>query len=216
VLKVNYISNVIEWPESDGDGKLKGGWVEARANLRILLLDVKRIEKVYAFGGLLYVVYNAEDVDKYADFTTPLPDFAVELEHYIYEERTRDVACDCARKCECVGRIYRLHVGAPNEVEQFIAKTLRVDVEPNKERVSLAARPLNFTLMPVNITLYTKQVAGIAIAENPEFYLGSIAPEMYDIIKYSGKYIVVYGSDGYTLFRYKGEPNLSRLQGLRQ
>jgi hypothetical protein len=102
-------------------------------------------------------------------------------------------------------------IDAADEVRQFISKLLRVEVGHNYLMLLPQSRPLNFTLTPIDVALFGHYIKGIAVAENPAFdFLG-------ERDEYRGRYAVVVDDDGfYTLFRYKGEPNLSRLQGLRQ
>ena len=58
VLKLDHIDDEIMWPEFDGD-EMRVGWVDAFVGTKALLLNVKWIRRIYAFGGKLYVVYDA-------------------------------------------------------------------------------------------------------------------------------------------------------------
>jgi len=206
ILKLDHIDGEIKWPEFDGD-EMRVGWVDAFSGTKALLLNVKWIRKIYAFGGKLYVVYDAEDAGRYERFAVPsLPELAVELKFEIYEDRIHDGDHRC--------RIYRLVIDAADEVRQFVSKLLRVEVGHNYLMLLPQSRPLNFTLTPIDVALFGHYIKGIAVAENPAFdFLG-------ERDEYRGRYAVVVDDDGfYTLFRIKGEPDpsyLARLQGLRQ
>ena len=191
ILKLDHIDGEIKWPEFDG-GEMRVGWVDAFAGTKALLLNVRWIRKIYAFGGKLYVVYDAEVASRYERFAAPsLPELAVELKFEIYEDRIHDGDHRC--------RIYRLVIDAADEVRQFISKLLRVEAG-DEFLVPPPSRPLNFTLTPIDVALFGHYIKGIAVAENPAFdFLG-------ERDEYRGRYAVVVDDDGfYTLFRIKGE-----------
>ncbi len=207
ILKLDHIDDEIRWPEFDGD-EMRIGWVDAFASTKSLMLNVMRIRKIYAFGGKLYVVYDAEVASRYERFAVPsLPELAVELKFGIYEDRIRDGDHRC--------RIYRLVIDADDEVRQFISKLFGVEVKHNYLMLLPQSRPLNFTLTSIDVMLFGHHIKGIAVAENPAFSFEGERDE------YRGRYAVVVDDDGYyMLFRIKGEPDpssyLARLQGLRQ
>jgi hypothetical protein len=164
VLKLDHIGNEIMWPEFDGD-EMRVGWVDAFVGTKALLLNVKRIRRIYAFGGKLYVVYDAEVASRYERFAAPLPELAVELKFEIYEDRIYDGDRHC--------RIYRLAIDASDELKQFVSKLLRVEVGPDEYLVPPQSRPLNFTPTPIDVMLFGHHIKGIAVAENPAFdFLG--------------------------------------------
>jgi len=205
VLKLDHIDDEIMWPEFDGD-EMRVGWVDAFVGTKVLLLNVKWIRRIYAFGGKLYVVYDAEDASRYERFTAPLPELAVELKFEIYEDRIYDGDHYC--------RIYRLEIDTFDEVKQFVSKLLRVEAGPDEYLVPPHSRPLNFTLTPIDVMLFGHHIKGIAVVENPAFdFLGGRD-------EYAGRYAVVVDDDGfYTLIPIKGEADashLARLQGLYQ
>jgi hypothetical protein len=204
-LKLDHIDGEIKWPEFDGN-EMRIGWVDAVAGTKTLLLNVKRIRKIYAFGGKLYVVYDAEVASRYERFAmSSLPELAVELKFEVYEDRIYDGDRYC--------RMYRLGIDASDEVKQFVSKLLRVEAG-NEFLVPPSARPLNFTLVPIDVALFGRHIKGVTIAENPAFdFLG-------ERNEYRGRYAVVVDDDGfYTLVHIKAEPDpsyLPHLQGLRQ
>jgi hypothetical protein len=204
ILKLDHIDDEVMWPVFDGNGnEMRVGWVDAFAGTKALLLNVKRIRKIFAFGGKLYVVYDAEVASRYERFAvSSLPELAVELKFEIYEDRIHDGDNRC--------RIYRLAIDAADEVRQFISKLLRVEVGHNYLMLLPQSRPLNFTLTPIDVALFGHHIKGIAVAENPAFdFLG-------DRDEYRGKYAVVVVDDGfYMLFRIKADPSyLPHLQDL--
>jgi hypothetical protein len=104
-------------------------------------------------------------------------------------------------------------IDAADEVKQFVSKLMRVEAG-DEFLVPPPSRPLNFTLTPIDVTLFGRSLRGIAIAENPAFdFLGGRD-------QYCGRYVVVVDDESFfTLVRIKGEADpsyLARLQGLRQ
>jgi len=197
ILRFDYIDDEIMWPEFGADGVLKVGWVRAVSGIRRTLLNVVRIKRIYAYGGKLYVLYDAEDIQRYGQYLAPLPSLAVELDHEINYERLRDGSCIC--------RIWRLSISTLYEEERFIKKLLDVEVEM-EHSLSNASYPLNFTLMPADIALYTKYLNGIAVVENPRFKLCS------DENTYHGKYVVLVDEVGFSLYRIKDDVDISQLK----
>jgi hypothetical protein len=189
VLRFDHIDDEVRWPMFSG-GKMVAGWVEAAAGIRRTLLNAVRIRKIYAFDGRLYVLYDAEDAQRYGRYLAPLPPLAVELDYDIYPEKIRGDECTC--------RIWRFSVSGLYEEERFIRKLLGVEAEPEYD-LSNASYPLNFTLIPVDITLYMKHIDGIAVVENPRF------KQCDGRDTYEGKYVVLADEVGFSLFRIKGD-----------
>jgi hypothetical protein len=197
VLKFDYIDDEIHWPEFSG-GRMVVGWVTAVADIRRVLLNVARIKKVYAYGGKIYVIYDAESVDRYSKYIAPLPPHAVELDFDIHYQRLYGDGCTC--------KIWRFSISTLYEEERFIKKLLDVEVEM-EHSLSNASYPLNFTLIPVDIVLYTKHIDGIAVVENPRFR------QCKDEDTYHGKYVVLAEDEtGFTLYRIKDDVDISQLK----
>jgi len=197
VLKFNYIDDEIQWPEFNG-GKMVSGWVTAVAGSRRVLLNVIRIKRIYAYGGDIYVVYNAESVDRYSKYVAPLPPLAVELDFDIhYQQLYSDGGCTC--------KIWRLSINSVYEEERFIKKLLDVEVEM-EHTLSNASYPLNFTMLPIDVTLYMKHIGGIAVVKNPRFRLCN------DGDAYRGKYVVLADETSFSLYRIKGDVDISQMK----
>jgi len=196
VLKFDYIDDQIQWPEFSG-GKMVVGWVMAISGIDRPLLNVARIKKVYAYGGKLYVLYSAESAERYSKYAAPLPPLAVELDYDIYPEKIQDSGCVC--------KIWRFSISALYEEERFIRKLLGVEAEM-EHSLSDASYPLNFTMVPVDITLYTKRIDGIAVVENPRFKF------CQEENTYEGKYVVLADKTGYSLYRIKDDVDVAQLR----
>jgi hypothetical protein len=201
ILRFDYIDDEIMWPEFRG-GRLISGWVRAVSGIRRVLLNVVRIKKVYAYDGKLYVLYDAEDVQRYGQYLAQLPPLAVELDHEIYYERVYDGDCTC--------KIWRLSISTLYEEERFLQK-LGAEVEL-EHLLPVDVWPVNFSIIPVDITLYTKRIRGIAVVKNPQF-----EGRGYEKTTYEGRYVILvdeYG--GYALFRIKSDVDvdLKKLLGL--
>jgi hypothetical protein len=91
------------------------------------------------------------------------------------------------------------------EEERFIKKLLDVEAEA-EHSLSNASYPLNFTLIPVDIVLYTRRIGGIAVVENPRFKLCK------DEDTYWGKYVVLADETGFSLFRIKDDADIPQLK----
>jgi len=193
VLKFDYIDDEILRPELR-NGELVGGWVKAVSGIDRPLLNVARIKKIYAYDGKLYVLYDAESVEGYSKYIAPLPPLAVELDYDIHPEPINDGDCTC--------RIWRFSISALNEEERFIRKLLGVEAELEAD-LSWASYPLNFTMIPVSITLYTRRITAIAVVKNPKFRL------CREESTYRGKYVVLANGSGYSLYRIKGDVDAS-------
>ncbi len=197
VLKFDYIDDEVLWPEVRG-GKLVSGWVKAVSGIDRPLLNVTRIKKVYVgpFDGKLYILYDAESVERYSKYMAPLPPLAVELDYDVYPEKIYNGDCIC--------KIYRFAINALYEEERFIQKLLGVEVEL-EHVLSNASYPLNFTMLPVNVMLYTRRITGIAVKEKPRFKLCK-EEDTYD-----GKYVVLADETGFSLYRIKSDVDTWRL-----
>jgi hypothetical protein len=200
ILRFDYIDDEIMWPEFDTGGRLRVGWVRAVSGIRRALLNVVRIKRIYAHDGKLYVLYDAEDIQRYGQYLAYLPTPAVELDHEIYYERLHD-GC----------KIWRLSISTLYEEERFIQKLFGVEAEP-EHLLPQDVWPVNFSIIPLDITLYTKRIRGIATVENPQF-----GDRRGGKTTYEGRYIVLvdeYG--GYALYRVKNDVDvdLKKLSGL--
>jgi hypothetical protein len=196
VLKFDYIDDEILRPEHK-NGELVSGWVRAASGINRPLLNIARIKKIYAYDGKLYVLYDAdaENVEDYSRYTAPLPPLAVELDYNIHLEPIYgDGGCAC--------KIWRLSISALNEEEKFIRKLLGVEAELEAD-LPWTSYPLNFTMIPVNITLYTRRITAIAVVKNPKFRL------CREESTYRGKYVVLADGSGYSLYRIKGDVDAS-------
>jgi len=197
VLKFDYIDDEVMWPEF-AVGRLRVGWVRAVSGIRRALLNVVRIKRIYVYDGKLYVLYDAEDVQRYGQYLAQLPPLAVELDHEVYYERLHDGSCTC--------KIWRLSINSLYEAELFIKKLLDVEVEL-EHSLSNASYPLNFAMLPIDIALYTKRINGIAVVENPQFKLCK------DENTYWGKYVVLADETGFSLYRIiKDDIDISELK----
>ena len=196
VLRFDYIDDEVMWPEVSG-GRIVSGWVRAVAGVEWPLLNVVRIKKVYVFDGKLYILYDAESVERYSKYVAPLPSLAVELDYDIYPENIYNGDCMC--------KIYRFAISALYEEERFIRKLLGVEAEL-EYILSDASYPLNFTMVPVNITLYTKRIDSIAVVENPRFKFCK------EENTYEGKYVVLVDKIGYSLYRIKDDVDVAQLR----
>ena len=195
-LGFDYIDDEIHWPEFN-DGKMVVGWVTAVADIRRVLLNVTRIKKVYAYGGRIYVIYDAESVDRYSKYIAPLPPHAVELDFDIHYQQLYGDGCTC--------KIWRFSISALYEEERFIRKLLDVEVEL-EHSLPNASYPLNFAMLPIDIALYTRRIDGIAVVENPQFKLCK------DENTYWGKYVVLADETGFSLYRIKDDVDVSQLR----
>ena len=82
---------------------------------------------------------------------------------------------------------------------------LGVEVEL-EHSLSNASYPLNFTVLPLGIALYTRRIDGIAVVENPRFRLCK------DEDTYWGKYVVLADETGFSLYRIKDDTDISELK----
>ena len=201
ILRFDYIDDEIMWPEFDADGRLRVGWVRAVSGIRRTLLNVVRIKRIYAYDGKLYVLYDAEDIQRYGQYLAYLPTHAIELDYEIYYERLRDGDC----------KIWRLSIGTLYEEERFIQKLFGVEVEL-EHILPQDMWPVNFSIIPLDVTLYTKRIRGIAVVKNPQF-----GDRRGGKTAYEGRYVVLvdeYG--GYALYRIKNDVDvdLKKLSGL--
>jgi len=188
ILKFDYIDDEIWEPEVDEKGNVKRGWLKAVSGIRRPLLSIERIKRLYVFGGKLYVLYDAPNAESYSEYAAQLPKLAVELDYKIAVERTYCGECTC--------RGYRFVINAMYEVERLLEKLLGVAVERG-EALPKEARPANFSLAPIDITLYSRRIVGIAVVENPRFEEPGRGEATY-----RGRYVVLvddYGS--YLLYR---------------
>jgi len=198
VLKFDYIDDEIQGPEFDASGRMRVGWVTAFAvGNRRTLLNVARIRKVYAYGGQLYILYDAENVERYSQYLAQLPPLAVELDFDVHYQRLYDGDCAC--------KIWRFSISTLYEEERFIKKLLGVEAEM-EHSLPDASYPLNFTLIPVNIMLYTKRIDGIAVVKNPRF------KSCNDEDTYEGKYVVFADETGFSLYRIKNDVDIKQLK----
>ncbi len=89
VLRFDYIDDEVKWPKAERDW-LAEGYVKAVANtkwgFKEAWLNVRKIKKIYALCGRLYVLYDAEDVEMYWPFLTQLPPFAAEIDYKVRYE----------------------------------------------------------------------------------------------------------------------------------
>jgi muconolactone delta-isomerase len=198
VLAFDYIDDEIRWPEFDIRGRLRAGWVKVAAGVDRPLLNVVKIKKVYAFGGKLYVLYDAEDVQRYEKYLAQLPPLAVELDYEMYQDSLYDGDCTC--------KMWRFSINTLYEEERFLQKLLGAEVEL-AHFLPQDAQPVNFSIIPIDVMLYANHIKGIAVVENPQFK-GSGE----DV--YKGKYVVLADSYGYALFRIKDDEELKKLVGL--
>ena len=196
ILRFDYIDDEIMWPEFGADGRLLTGWVRAVSGIRRTLLNVVRIKRIYAYGGKLYVLYDAEDVQRYGQYLAPLPSLAVELDYDIHYEKINSGSCTC--------KIYRFAISDLYEEERFIQKLLGVEVEL-EHVLSPASYPLNFTVIPVDVILYTRHITGIAVVENPKFRFCK------DENVYEGKYVIITDGAGFSLYRIKSDVDMPHL-----
>jgi hypothetical protein len=191
VLQFDYVDDEIRWPEVSG-GRLADGYVKAVASakrgVKQTWLSIVRMKKIYAFGGKLYVLYDAEDVRLYEPFMAQLPPLAAELDYEAYYELVDGCGCSC--------KTWRLLTS--REEEAFLQKLLGTEVEP-AHFAPRGALPANFSVVPVGVVLYESYIAGIAVAENPRFARG----DKENV--YEGRYVVLEGGHGYKLFRIHGD-----------
>jgi len=197
ILRFDYIDDEVMWPEFDAGDRLRVGWIKAASGVRRALLNVVRIKRIYAYDSKLYVLYDAEDVQRYARYLAQLPPLAVELDHEITYERLHDSSCTC--------RMWRLSINSLYEEERFIKKLLGVEVEM-EHSLPNASYPLNFAMLPIDIALYTRRIDGIAVVENPQFKLCK------DENTYWGKYVVLADETGFSLYRIKDDVDVSQLR----
>jgi len=192
VLKFDYIDDEIWEPEVDEKGNVKRGWVKAVSGINRPLLNIARIKRLYVFGGKLYVLYDAENIERYSKYMTPLPPLAVELDYEVYPDRNGDC------------KIWRFSINTTYEVERFLE---RLGVEVELEHVMPQdVRPVNFSLTPVDVTLYSHRIVGIAMVDDPQF-VGPGGASTYE-----GRYVVVQDDfGGYSLYRViKGDVDLEK------
>jgi hypothetical protein len=179
----------IGWPAVSG-GRLADGYVRAVASakwgVKQIWLSVARIKKIYAFGGRLYVLYDAEDVQLYEPFTAQLPPLAAELDY----EACYELVDGCGS--------WRLLIKTSRGEEAFLQKLLGAEVEP-AHFAPRDASPVNFSVVPVGVVLYESYIVGIAVAENPRLIRG----DREDV--YEGRYVVLEDGHGYKLFRVYGD-----------
>jgi hypothetical protein len=204
VLRFDYIDDEIRWPKAEGD-RLIEGYVKAVANTRWgfkeAWLGVGKIKRIYAFGGKLYVLYDAEDVRMYGPFLARLPPFAAEIDYKVYYEVNGG--------CE----MWRFSLDTFREEETFVKRLLSAEVEL-ADFVSLNASPANFAIIPVDVVLYKNHITGIAVAENPKFKREDACEDEEEICvdKYQGRYVVLKDDYSYVLFRiYDNAPPLEKL-----
>jgi len=196
ILRFDYVDDEIQWPEFSV-GKIVAGWVTAVAGIRRTLLNVMRIKKVYAYDGKIYVMYDAESVDRYSAYMAPLPPLAVELDFDVHYQQLYGDGCTC--------KIWRLSINTLYEEERFIKRLLDVEVEL-EHSLTNASYPLNFAMLPIDVMLYTRHFDGIAVVENPRFRL------CRDEDTYHGKYVVLADETGFSLYRIKDDVDISQLK----
>jgi hypothetical protein len=204
-LRLVYIDDEVMWPEPSADGdSLRVGWVKAVADTgHILLLDVSRIKKIYGYGGRLYVLYEAEVAERYSIYVAQPPSLVVELDYDVYYEHLYDSGCTC--------KMWRFSIDASRERERFIKKVFGADAEPDAELKCVLAKdaqPVNFSIVPVNISLYATEIAGIAVVENPRFRLHGGEDT------YEGKYVVLLDGLGFYFLYLCCEVDAEKLENL--
>jgi hypothetical protein len=205
VLRFDYIDDEIRWPKAE-ENRLIEGYVKAVANTRWgfkeAWLNVRKIKRIYAFGGKLYVLYDAEDVRMYGPFLARLPPFVAEIDYKVYYEADNSGGC----------KIWRFSLDTFREEETFLKRLLGTEVELT-DFVSLKASPVNFVITPVDVVLYKNHITGIAVAENPKFRKDACGDEEETCgDEYEGRYIVLKDDYSYVLFRIYGDaPPLEKL-----
>jgi hypothetical protein len=207
-------------------------------------LDASRIKHIYYLNNTFYFVYetdNPQFYDKYSVSSFPALATSLKFEVKEYTEE-RCTYCNsiiewdadepyCPRCGPDFPGFHEIKVKKliiredfEDELKEFAKKLINAEVEHVATLYTCAAggyTPL-FKLSPVNVMLYTTQIEGAAIVENPVFtesHYDEIEEKRHEFI---GKYLILETRDRdlrsigfyYVLFRLNDEPKLGILEQL--